>query len=90
MDLEERVDRLERGGYRLRLGKADVLSLQSGDVVALNIRRPIASDERQAIVNAWADLMQRTGHADVPLVILAGEDLELKVIREEPSEVASG
>ena len=72
----------------LRLKDADILRLKPGDVVHINIARPIASSERRALMDAWQSVMARTGpEDDVTLFITAGEDVSLKVMRPELVEV---
>lgn len=84
--VEERLEQLEsRHAYRLTLRPVDLLRLQPGDIVVLRITRPIAEDERRSLIDAWRQLMERTGHANTELVILAGADLDLKVVRKADS-----
>lgn len=84
--IEQRLDELEnRRTYRLTLRPVDLLRLAPGDIAVLRIKRPIAEDERRALIDAWRQLMDRTGHSDTELVILAGADLDLKVVRKEGS-----
>lgn len=84
LSIEERLDRLEaRRDYRLTLRSVDLLRLRPGDLAVLRIKRPIAEDERRSLVNAWVELMDRTGHAGTELVVLAGADVDLKVMRKE-------
>jgi hypothetical protein len=82
--LEKRVERLERRAQtRLKIHEADLLRLQPGDIVTLRIYRPLADVEQQAISQAWADTCAAAGIANVPLMILSGADLDLKVIRSD-------
>jgi hypothetical protein len=84
--IEQRLDDLEnRHTYRLTLGPVDLLRLQPGDIAVLRVKRPIAEDERRGLIDAWRQLMERTGHRDTELVILAGADLDLKVVRKADS-----
>lgn len=82
--IEQRLDELEnRRTYRLTLRPVDLLRLAPGDIAVLRVKRPIAEDERRALIDAWRQLMARTGHSDTELVILAGADLDLKVVRKD-------
>jgi hypothetical protein len=54
--------------------------------VVLNVARPLASDERAALAEAWAGTMRAAGQS-VPILIFAGEEVRLSVVRQE---VASG
>ncbi len=63
----------------LRLKPAEVLRLQAGDIVLLNIPRPIAESEQQRIVDAWTGVMQRAGKAN-ELVLMCGESINIKVV----------
>lgn len=85
-DLEKRVEALERAGsYRIKMSGADLLRLQSGDVVILRLPRSLADSETKRLVEGWKDLMRSIGHeGDVQLMVLAGVDCEIGVIRDGP------
>lgn len=65
----------------LRLSKTSLLRLQKGDIVLLQVKRPIATSESKALVQAWSDLMQRQGIEGVELMVIAGVDVDLEVVR---------
>lgn len=72
----------------LKLKPAEILKLQAGDVVVMRIPQAIASSERRALMDAWQSVMARTGHEDdVTLLIISGEEVNMKVMRPDLVEV---
>ncbi len=84
-DLERRIKSLEQGARRMKMAKANLLRLQAGDVLAIRVPRPLASDERQQLAAGFKELFASIGHADdIQAAILCGHDaVELDVIRPE-------
>jgi uncharacterized protein YbjT (DUF2867 family) len=83
--LTGRIVELERQSRRMKLAKADLLRLQAGDVLAIRVPRPLASDERQQLATGFRQLFASIGHADdIQAAIICGHDaVELDVIRPE-------
>jgi hypothetical protein len=84
--LDERLKRVESMSRRMRLANATLLRLQPGDVLAIRVPRPLASDEREAIARSFKELFASIGHADdIQAAIICGMDtVELDIIRPHP------
>jgi hypothetical protein len=82
--LEDRVAALERAGtYRIKLSAADLLRLQPQDVVVLRTSRSLADSETARLAVGWRELMNSVHMESVQLLVLAGADCTLEVIRKD-------
>src|ERR1044072_1830890 len=81
LDLEDRIAALERDW--LRISKMSLMRLQKGDIVVMRVKRPIASSEREAVIQAWRDLMAKVGIEGVELMVVAGAQVDISVMRQK-------
>ena len=75
------VTRIEHD-VRITLTNAQVLRLRKGDIVLMRVKRPIASSERDAVIEAWKNLMAKMGIEGVELMLVAGAEVTVSVMRQ--------
>ena len=68
--------------HDIRISKAHLMRLQKGDIVLMRVKRPIASSERDAVIEAWRNLMAKTGIEGVELMLVAGAEVSVSVMRQ--------
>lgn len=82
--LDERLKAVEeRRTYRIRLSKAQLFKLETGDVVIFKLQTPLATSETEKLVNGWRELMAASGHPEVQAMFLTGGMPEISVLRPE-------
>ena len=79
MTLEERVEALERNYHRMRMAKATLLKVESGDVIVVTVQRPLATSENQAITDGFKQLLTSLGHKDDVQVIVMSDHAPINV-----------
>src|SRR3954463_2220277 len=79
VELEERVKYLENRG--IDLSKAQILKLESGDVVIFKLTQPLSTSEIERMAEEWRNLMQAAGHPDVQAMFLGGNNVQVGVVR---------
>lgn len=77
VELEERVKYLENRG--IDLSKAQILKLESGDVVVF--LTPLSTSDIERMAEEWRNLMQAAGHPDVQAMFLDGNNVKVGVVR---------
>lgn len=78
MTLEERVEALERNYQRMKMSRATLLKVESGDVIVVTVQRPLATSENQAITDGFKTLLTKLGHADDVQVIVMSDLAPIK------------
>lgn len=76
------VTRIEHD-VRITISKAQLMRLQKGDIVVMRVKRPIASNERDAVIEAWKNLMAKMGIEGVELMLVAGAEVDISVMRQD-------